>query len=171
MRTNKMRGVVVLLAAAAAVATVAACGSGGGGGGASSSGTGSTPQAVTTRSALTGGGLTTRSTSIGTVLADTRGHTVYELQDNPAGNPKCTASCQAYWSPVMVGGTQAVMQGHPLFTFVGDAAGGQTKGQDVSDTWGTWYAVDPHGTPIEESGGDGGPVPASSSSSSGGYGY
>lgn len=151
--------------AAAALATVlAACGS-------SSSGSGGT-QAV---SPAAGGGnaaLTAKSTSIGMVATDSNGHTVYELNGNPASNSKCTSSCQAIWLPVMSGGSVMVLHGHPLFTFSGDTAAGQTNGQGVTDTWGTWMAVSPNGTPIAASGSGSSPSSApSSSSGGGGYGY
>jgi hypothetical protein len=79
----------------------------------------------------------------------------------------------------MSGGTIAVVHGHPVFTFSGDTAAGQTHGQNVKDTWGLWLALDPKGKPISGSGGSApapsqSSAPASSSSSSsggGGYGY
>jgi predicted lipoprotein with Yx(FWY)xxD motif len=152
--------------AAAALATVlAACGSG------SSGGSGGT-QAV---SPASGGNATlaSKSTSIGTVATDANGHTVYELDGNSASNPKCASSaCQAIWLPVMSGGSVMVLHGHPLFTFSGDSAAGQTNGQGVTDTWGTWEAVSPNGTPIEASGSGSTPSSApSSSGGGGGYGY
>jgi predicted lipoprotein with Yx(FWY)xxD motif len=152
--------------AAAALATVlAACGS--------SSGSSGGTQAV---SPAAGGGnapVTSKSTSIGTVATDANGHTVYELNGNPASDSKCSGSCQSIWPPVMSGGSVKVVNGHPLHTFSGDSAAGQTHGQGVSDTWGTWNAVSPNGTPIAVSGSGSAPSspPASSGGSGGGYGY
>jgi predicted lipoprotein with Yx(FWY)xxD motif len=153
------------VAAAALATTLAACGSGG----SSSGGT----QAV---SPAAGGSasLTTQSTSIGTVAADSSGRTVYELEGNPASNSMCTSACQAIWPPVMSGGSVKVLHGHPLFTFTGDSAAGQTNGEGVKDTWGTWLAVSPSGTPIAAGASGSTSAPATSPSSSsggGGYGY
>jgi predicted lipoprotein with Yx(FWY)xxD motif len=160
--------------AAAALATVAAgCGS-------NSGGSAPTPQSVapaagSTSSAHTAG-LTVKSTSIGTVVADSRGMTVYELVGDPASNPNCSGECTSIWPPVMAGGQVVVVHGHPVFTFSGDSAPGQTKGEGVTDTWGTWLALNSSGAPIPASGGSPSTAPAQTSSSgsggsSGGYGY
>lgn len=150
--------------AAAALATVlAACGS-------SSSGSSGT-QAV---SPASGGNaaLSSKSTSIGTVATASNGHTVYELEGNPASDAKCTSACQAIWPPVMSGGSVLVLHGHPVHTFSGDSAAGQTNGQNASDTWGHWFAVSPNGTAIPASGSGSTPSsPPSSSGGGGGYGY
>src|SRR5881227_2262366 len=89
-------------AAASAVLALAACGS------SSSSGTGG---GGTTAASQAGGGgsavsLKSKSTSIGKVLVDPSGHTVYELVGDSAGNPKCGGSCLAIWPPVKDNGTQ-----------------------------------------------------------------
>ena len=54
----------------------------------------------------------------------------------------------AIWPEVKVNGTQVVVNGHPAFTFAGDTAAGQTKGQNLKDQWGVWLALDPKGNPI-----------------------
>ena len=43
---------------------------------------------------------------------------------------------------------QVTADGHPLYTYRGDHAAGQTKGQRVMDTGGTWYALSASGTPV-----------------------
>jgi hypothetical protein len=49
---------------------------------------------------------------------------------------------------VTVNGAQLIVNGHPEFTFVGDSSAGQTKGQNVTDEWGHWLALDANGNPI-----------------------
>lgn len=74
----------------------------------------------------------------------------------------------------MSGGKTAVVHGHPVFTFSGDTAPGETKGQGVKDTWGLWLALDAQGQPVAASGGSSpapSSPPSSASSGSGGYGY
>ena len=88
------------------------------------------------------------STSIGTVLVDASGRTVYELVGDSAANQTCTGGCLAIWPPVKTNGSQVVVNGHPAFTFVGDTSAGQTKGQNVTDQWGRWLALDASGNPI-----------------------
>lgn len=104
----------------------------------------------------------TRSTSIGTVLVDSSGHTVYELVGDSAAHQTCTGRCLAIWPAVMKNGRQVVVNGHPEFTYVGDKSAGQTKGQNLRDRWGLWLAIDTSGNPI--SAGPKAPAPHASSS-------
>jgi predicted lipoprotein with Yx(FWY)xxD motif len=126
-------------AAAALLALVAGCSSSSK---PSTGGTSSNPAAIGAAS------LKTKSTSIGTVLVDTSGRTVYELVGDTASNPTCTGSCLATWPPVMANGTQVIVNGHPAFTFNADSSAGQTNGQNVTDQWGRWLALDASGNPI-----------------------
>lgn len=89
-----------------------------------------------------------RSTSIGTVLVDPSGHTVYELVGDSAVHQTCTGGCLAIWPAVERNGSQVVVNGHPAFTYVGDKSVGQTKGQNLKDRWGLWLALDASGNPI-----------------------
>jgi predicted lipoprotein with Yx(FWY)xxD motif len=91
------------------------------------------------------------STSIGTVLVDASGHTVYELVGDTAASQTCTGGCLAIWPAVMSNGSQVVVNGHPAFTYASDSSAGQTKGQNVTDQWGRWLALDPNGNPISAS--------------------
>jgi predicted lipoprotein with Yx(FWY)xxD motif len=95
--------------------------------------------------------LKTASTSIGTVLVDASGRTVYELVGDTAANQTCTGGCLAIWPPVMSNGSQMIVNGHPAFTFTGDKSAGQTTGQNVTDQWGRWVALDASGNPISNS--------------------
>jgi predicted lipoprotein with Yx(FWY)xxD motif len=92
--------------------------------------------------------LKSKSTSIGKVLVDASGRTVYELVGDSATTPKCSGSCLAIWPPVKSNGTQMIVNGHPVYTYVGDKSAGQTKGQNLTDQWGKWLALDASGNPI-----------------------
>ena len=127
-------------AATAVLALVAGC--------ASSGGSPSTTSSSRAPLAGAAGGLTTRSTSIGTVLVDPSGRTVYELVGDSATHQTCTGGCLAVWPAVRTNGSQAVVNGHPVFTFAGDKAAGQTNGQNVTDQWGRWLALDASGNPV-----------------------
>lgn len=122
------------LCATALVVTVAGCGSGS-----------SAANPVVGGSANTS---KTMSTSIGTVLVDASGHTVYELVGDTAANQTCTGGCLTAWPPVTTNGSQMIVNGHPTFTFAGDSSAGQTSGQNVTDQWGRWLALDASGNPI-----------------------
>jgi predicted lipoprotein with Yx(FWY)xxD motif len=163
---------VLYAVTAAGLATVAAgCGSSSSGGTQGSQTV--APAAGSTASAHTAG-LTVHSTSLGSVVADAQGRTVYELVGDPASNTMCTGSCESIWPPVTSGGKLAVVHGHPVFTYSGDSATGQTHGQGVKDTWGLWLALDQKGKPIP-AGASASPAAAPSASpssgSGGGYGY
>jgi predicted lipoprotein with Yx(FWY)xxD motif len=103
---------------------------------------------------------TAKVAKVGTVLVS--GKTLYTLQ--PSSTP-CTAACLKVWPALMLpkgvtkpaagsgvkasklgsvsragGVRQVTYGGKPLYTFVGDTAAGQVKG-NVTDTWGKWTAV------------------------------
>ena len=61
------------------------------------------------------------------------------------------------------GSTQATYDGHPLYTYAGDTAAGQAKGNGLNLSGGVWHEVTVSG----------GAAPAASTSPSahGGYGY
>jgi predicted lipoprotein with Yx(FWY)xxD motif len=103
--------------------------------------------------------LTIRKTSIGYVLADASGYTVYTDARDPkhSSKPACTGRCLLAWFPVTgkakaaVGvrlhavlgsitrsGTkvvQATYNGYPLYTFGSDSAPGMTSGNDSAGIW------------------------------------
>jgi predicted lipoprotein with Yx(FWY)xxD motif len=104
---------------------------------------------------------------------------------------KCTGSCATYWPPVTGratagsgvtgtlgtitrsgGATQATYDGHPLYTYVGDTAPGQAKGNGLNLSGGLWYEMTVSGARPATSTGNGTSGSSSTSSSSGGgYGY
>jgi predicted lipoprotein with Yx(FWY)xxD motif len=189
MLASGTRTTTYALAAATLAVLAAGCGSsassaGGtqsiapaaGGGSASSAAAASSP-------ASTGGGAASatskHSTSIGTVLADAKGRTIYELVGDPASNSACTSSCESIWPPVMSGGKILVVHGHPAFTFTGDSKPGQANGEGSKDSWGLWLALKPNGSaiaaqttaPTKAPATPPATPPSSASSSGGGGGY
>lgn len=154
---------------AAAALMIAACGST-----ASSSGTTSSGGTTSSANEL-------KTTTIGgaTVLTNAKGFTVYWFGPDTATTSKCTGSCASFWPPVkgpatagpgvtgtlgMItrsdGAVQATYDGHPLYTYKGDGAPGQAKGNGLNVSGGVWHEVTASG----------GAAP-STSTSSGGHGY
>jgi predicted lipoprotein with Yx(FWY)xxD motif len=177
-----MRKLLTAASLAAAVLAVAACAS-------SSSSTtttsSSTPAAGSSSSpAASASGTTLMERTIGgaEVLTNSAGHTLYWFAPDTSTTSKCTGSCATYWPPVTgpatagsgVTGTvgvitrsdgtkQATYDGHPLYTYVGDTAPGQNKGNGLNLSGGLWHEVTVSGAAPASS--------PSSSSSAGGYGY
>ncbi|MFE5307026.1 hypothetical protein [Isoptericola sp. NPDC056605] len=186
MRTTRSR-LAALAAAAALATTLAACGGGGGGsngGGASTptdTSTGGTPGSSPSSSSDGGSAgtaaLSTAETSLGTVVVDGQGMTVYYYTPDKAGSGEsaCTGECLAAWPPVHAGkgtpqvqgvtaevGTipgndgepQVTLDGRPVYLYAGDAAPGDVDGQGLQDIW---WVVAPDGSEITTmAGSDGG---------------
>jgi predicted lipoprotein with Yx(FWY)xxD motif len=158
------RNAVLLTIAAASVAFSSACGSSAG---SSGSGSGPTPPA-------TGEAVSAQSTSLGTILVDGRGRTIYVFANDKTNASTCDGACAADWPPVPApsplpasppgvmgalgttarsdGTSQLTVAGHPLYTFSGDSAAGQTKGQGLTLNGGLWTVVSPAGAPDTKAG-------------------
>ena len=150
-----MRKIVTAVGLAAAVLAVAACGSSSSSSGTTAAaGTSSTPAAgASSTPAASSSGSTLMATTIGgkQVLTNAAGFTLYWFAPDTSTTSKCTGSCATYWPPVKgpatagsgVTGTigvitrpdgtkQATYDGHPLYTYVGDSAPGQNKGNGLN---------------------------------------
>src|SRR3954454_18887302 len=120
------RNAVLLTITATGIALSSACGSSDG-----SSGAGPTPPA-------TGEAVSAQSTSLGTILVDGRGRTVYVFANDKTTASTCDGACAADWPPVPAspppappqgvtgalgttarsdGTRQLTVAGHPLYTF------------------------------------------------------
>jgi predicted lipoprotein with Yx(FWY)xxD motif len=173
-----MRKLWAMAGLAAAVLLVAACAS-------SSSSASSAPAtsapAAGSSSASSGTTLQTRTISGTAVVTNSAGFTLYWFAPDTSTTSKCTGSCATYWPPVKGpategsgvtgtlgtitrsdGTTQVTYDGHPLYTYVGDTAPGQNKGNGQNHSGGTWYEVTVSGAA---------PAASTSPSSAGGYGY
>ena len=122
-------------------------------------------------------GLTTADKApFGTYLVDSGGRAVYILDGTRAQNGayRCSGECTHHWPPVYAatppvaaagvnagllatipayGSVQTTYSGWPLYYYHRDMAPGDTTGQGVHDTWGTWYLLSPSGEPIRPAGG------------------
>ncbi|HLX19862.1 MAG TPA: hypothetical protein VKR23_06895 [Gaiellaceae bacterium] len=124
-----------------------------------------------THAEASGALVTLRKTGLGTVLVDARGRTLYLFEKDRNGVSMCNTACAAYWPPLVShaapragtgvkqslltlgrahnGVRQVLYAGHPLYTFVGDKAGGQTAGEGLNDFGAEWYAVAAGGQKVE----------------------
>jgi predicted lipoprotein with Yx(FWY)xxD motif len=103
-----------------------------------------------------------KTTTIGgtTVLTNGKGFTLYSFAPDTATASKCYGSCAAYWPPVTGtaaagtglpgktgtirrtdGSLQLTYNGHPLYTYIGDSAPGQARGNNLNLNGGLWHEV------------------------------
>jgi predicted lipoprotein with Yx(FWY)xxD motif len=163
-------------------ALASACSSGGGSGSTASSDT----------SGSGSGAIATRSTSVGTVLTDGAGQTMYAFAADKKGVSHCSGSCLTYWPPVSAsaapkaaadvtahlgtitgtdGQKQLTVDGWPMYTYVGDSNPGDTTGQGLDESGGLWWVVAPDGTWIKGSGSTSSGSSSSSSDQGNGMSY
>ena len=177
----RLRILLALPAAAAAAAALAACSSAGASPSASSSGSSTSRPAVSSSAAAAANMVRTAKIGGVTVLTSSKGFTLYSFAPDTPTTSNCNGTCAQNWPPVKGpvtaagvtgtfstikrsdGSVQATFDGHPLYTFVGDTAPGQNKGNGLNAAGGLWREITTSGS-----------APAGSSSSSsggGGYGY
>jgi predicted lipoprotein with Yx(FWY)xxD motif len=106
-------------------------------------------------------------TSLGVVLVDADGLTLYAFTEDSSESPTCGGACADAWPPVQVDsaelpdgldstvftvfdrgdGTFQLQAGDwPLYTFAADSSAGDVNGQGSG---GVWFAVAPDGSLIE----------------------
>jgi predicted lipoprotein with Yx(FWY)xxD motif len=161
-------GIVVLSSVA-----LAACGSGGGTaqsppyrGSASTASQQSMPQ-------TTSGKVSTARTSLGTVLVDSHGRTLYLFKADKGTESACSGACASAWPPLRVigkptvgdgatasklgttqrsdGKPEVTYNGHPLYTYIGDSKPGDVNGQGLTAFGGAWFALSPSGSSVRRS--------------------
>jgi predicted lipoprotein with Yx(FWY)xxD motif len=184
-----MRHLLKLSLPALAVSLLlAACGS------SSSSNTTSTHSAAQTSSSSSSAVVVqSASSSLGTILVDSQGMTLYHLSGEVNGKFICTSTaCLGVWHPLTVpagskpsgevgslgtvkrpeGTMQVTYEGTPLYTFAQDKQAGETNGQGIKDV-GTWSVImtSSSNTPAPSSSSSSEPEKSGGGSGGGGYGY
>ena len=187
------RPLVALAVLAAAAVLAAGCGSdnnsgsggnsSGSGGGGIYGGGGPTSTAGGASSVAT---VSATSTSLGMILVDNSGRTLYLFEKDQPNQSACAGACAAAWpvdqtsgTPTAGSGVTASMLGtikrsdnttqvtynkHPLYYFQGDSGAGQHNGQGVDAFGAAWFAVAPAGGAVS------GGVTATTPANGGGYG-
>ena len=114
----------------------------------------------------------THSSSLGKILVDSHGRTLYLCAKDKRGKSACSGSCAAYWPPLLTrgkpiaragakasllgttrrsdGSTQVTYAGHPLYRFALDTKAGQTNGEGLNDFGAEWDAVTAAGKHAEK---------------------
>jgi predicted lipoprotein with Yx(FWY)xxD motif len=159
---------------------LASCGGGGNGNANNATAASPAPKTSSGKPATVG----VENSSLGKVLDDSQGRTLYLFQRDNGTKSACSGACATNWPPLrsanptvgsgandsMIGTTkrsdgkpQVTYNGHPLYTFKGDSSAGATSGQGINAFGGLWYAVSPAGQQVTGS--------ASSNSGGGGSLY
>ena len=153
----------VLLASAALVAA-----------GCSSSGSSSSAAQPTAPASAAAATVNTGTSSLGAILTDASGHSLYLFEKDTGTKPTCYGACAQGWPPLLTTGTpvagagasasllgtvkrtdgtvQVTYAGHPLYYFVADAKPGDTKGEGLQAFGAGWDLVSPAGKKIEKPG-------------------
>ena len=91
-------------------------------------------------------------TSMGRLLADPKGMTLYTFDKDEPGKSNCTGECAEYWPPLMAsaadkaaggltiikradGSMQWADDGRPLYTFASDKKSGDATGDNKNNVW------------------------------------
>ena len=111
------------------------------------------------------------NSSLGKIIVDGRGRTLYLFEKDQRGRSACFGSCATYWPPLLTRGKpiagrglkqsllgttrrgnsarQVTYAGHPLYRYVLDTKAGQTNGQGLQDFGGGWDVLSAAGKKIE----------------------
>jgi predicted lipoprotein with Yx(FWY)xxD motif len=126
-----------------------------------------------------------RKTSLGKILVDKQGRTLYAFGHDKKDKSRCDGQCAGFWPPagspkkptVGSGVTKSKLKvikrgdgtkqlsynGHPLYRYVGDGKPGDTNGENITAFGGIWDVLSKAGKRVTKA--------PSSSSGGGGGGY
>jgi predicted lipoprotein with Yx(FWY)xxD motif len=165
---------LALLAAGCGGSSTASAGSSGTAGGSTASSSGGLygrPPATTTTTTASGPAtVAVRRTSLGGVLVDGSGMTLYLFEKDTGPKSTCNGACAAAWPPLTTNGApkaetgvaaaklgttkradgtmQVTYNGHPLYGYVVDQNPGDTTGQAIDAFGAEWYVLSPKGDAI-----------------------
>ena len=130
--------------------------------------------ALSASATVTGGAkVKIRTTSLGRVVVNAGGRTLYLFEKDKHGKSACYGACAQYWPPLLTRGKpiagagvkakllgvtmrrngthQVTYAGHPLYRYVVDTRAGQTTGEGSTLFGAGWDALAPSGKKIESS--------------------
>jgi predicted lipoprotein with Yx(FWY)xxD motif len=171
---TRSKTITVATVLALPVVAVALAGCGGGSGGSVS------PPKTSSGQAATVGVV---NTSLGKILVNSKGRTLYLFQKDTGPTSTCTGACATNWPRLLPKGkptigsganaslvgtstrpdgkTQVTYNGHPVYLFSGDTKAGDTNGEGINAFGASWYALSSAGNKVT----------GSSNSGGSGYGY
>ena len=118
--------------------------------------------------------ISVRASSLGQILVDGNGKTLYLFEADTSSQSTCSGACAQAWPPLTTNGgpkaagsasqpllgttarsdgtTQVTYSGHPLYYFVNDTKPGDTTGEGSTAFGAGWDVLSPAGNKIEKSG-------------------
>jgi predicted lipoprotein with Yx(FWY)xxD motif len=166
---NLQRGTASAAGLAALTLVLAACGASGSSAYGAGGYGGAAP--VTPSTAGTAATVDLHKSSLGPILVDAQGKTLYLFEADKNGKSACSGPCATAWPPLLSngapqaaagatasligttarrdGGSQVTYAGHPLYYFVGDKAAGDVTGQGIDQFGAKWYVVGKDGKKID----------------------
>jgi predicted lipoprotein with Yx(FWY)xxD motif len=165
--TRRRIGVLAAMAVASLTAFVVA-----GCGGNNNDATGSTapPKTADGHSATIG---MAKNGSLGNILVDSQGHTLYLFKKDTGTKSMCSGECANDWPPLTANGkptvgtgldaakvatstrsdgtSQVTYNGHPLYRYEADTKQGDVNGQGLNVFGAVWWAVDTSGSAVTAS--------------------
>ena len=113
----------------------------------------------------------THSSSLGKILVDAQGRSLYLFEKDKGKRSACYGQCAKFWPPLLTtgkttaaagakasllgstrrsnGSMQVTYAGHPLYLFVEDKKPGATKGEGSKAFGAGWYVLSPSGKKID----------------------
>jgi predicted lipoprotein with Yx(FWY)xxD motif len=177
---NRFRAIAGLIGVAAILVVVLALSGGGTKKNAAANAATRAPSGATstygTRASMTDGGrartiIQARTSSLGRLLTDGHGRTLYLFEADKPNVSKLSAAGLSIWPPFAAAGKpqarigalagkigtitgangkpQVTYNRHPLYYYVGDTKPGQTSGQALNQFGAEWYVLAPSGSKID----------------------
>jgi len=161
----------ISIAAIVAVVAITGCGSSSSGSSSTAAsaqmggGSGGSTTAAASNSATTTVAL--GKTSLGKILVDSKGRTLYLFEADKPNMSNCSGACLSIWPAYMsktkamagsgvdaakIGTTadgQVTYSGHPLYYYAGDQKAGDTTGQGLDQFGAKWYVLSATGDKVD----------------------
>jgi predicted lipoprotein with Yx(FWY)xxD motif len=116
--------------------------------------------------------VSTARTSLGRIIVNANGRTLYLFEKDRNGKSACSGQCAAFWPPLITNGKPVPRHGArasligtikradgrlqvtynhlPLYMFAQDTKVGQTNGEGLDAFGARWYTVSPAGATIKK---------------------
>jgi predicted lipoprotein with Yx(FWY)xxD motif len=170
MRSKRLAPLAATIVAVVSAIAIAACGSGSSSTQTTTGTSGPAASSAPSSTNAASGTVDLAKSSLGAILIDSRGRTLYLWQADTGAKSTCTGACAATWPPLVTSGKptagsgiagsllgttrrtngskQVTYNGHPLYLFAGDTAPHQTNGQGSNGFGAPWYVLSPRGNPL-----------------------